>query len=243
MTHHKRLALTLLSLALLLALGALTGCTKVVTAPSGTAANTVTASGSGTVPGTPDQAEMSFGVQTHAANAKAALADASKVAAAITAALVKGGVDKKDVQTQNVSVYPQTIDQNGKQVVTGYDASVSVRTTVHDITKLGDLITAANAAGANSINGPTFTISDPAPYRADAIGRAVADARITATAMAKAAGKSLGAVLSITTGDVVTQPGPLFSAADASGAAKSSVPIEAGTQDVTANVTVVYELK
>jgi len=117
-----------------------------------------------------------------------------------------------------------------------------VRTTVHDIAKLGDVITAANAAGADTINGPTFSISDPAPYRADAINRAVADARVTATAMAKAAGKSLGSVLSISSGDVSSQPGPLY-AADATAGAAKSVPIEAGQLDVTANVTVVFELK
>jgi len=175
--RNKLASIALIALALAVALAAMTGCTKVVTAPAGSAANTVTAPGSGTVPGTPDQAEMSFGVTRHTADAKTALAAASKVAADITAALVKSGIDKKDIQTQNVSVFPQTIDQNGKQVVSGYDASVSVRTTVHDIAKLGDVITAANAAGADTINGPTFSISDPAPYRADAINRAVADAR------------------------------------------------------------------
>ena len=242
MAVRKRLrVVALVALTLALALAALTGCTKVVTAPAGSAANTVTATGSGTVPGTPDQAEMSFGITRHAADSKTALASASKVAADITAALVKGGVNKKDIQTQNVSVNPQYVDQNGRQVVSGFDASVAVRSKVRDIAKLGDVITAANGAGADNINGPTFSISDPAPYRADAINRAVADARVTATAMTKAAGRSLGAVLSISAGDVASVPGPLY-ATDMAGGAAKSVPIEAGQLDVTANVTVVFEL-
>ena len=228
-------------LVLLLALAATAGCTKVITAPAGSAANTVTATGSGTAPGTPDEADMSFGVTRHAADAKTALNGASTVAQSITSALEKASVDKKDIQTQNVSVFPQMTDQNGKQVVTGFDANIAVRAKVRDVSKLGDVISAANAAGADNINGPTFSIADPAPVRAQAIDKAVADARKTADAMAKAAGKSVGGVLSISTGDVVSQPGPLFDTASA-GAAKS-VPIEAGQLDVTANVTVIFELR
>jgi uncharacterized protein YggE len=239
--HKGPLALALAALVFALALTSLAGCTKVITTPAGSAANTVTATGSGTAPGNPDEADMSFGVTRHAADSKTALANASTVAQSITSALAKGGVDKKDIQTQNVSVNPQFVDQNGKQVVNGFDASIAVSVKVRDLSKLGELITAANAAGADNINGPTFTLSDPAPTRAQAITLAVADARKTAQAMAKAAGKSVGGVLSISTNDVASQPVPLFSTASA-GAAKS-VPIEPGQLDVTANVTVVFELK
>jgi uncharacterized protein YggE len=54
-------------------------------------------------------------------------------------------------------VYPQTADQDGKQVITGYQASLSVQVKVGDIAKLGEVISAANVSGANSISGPTFT--------------------------------------------------------------------------------------
>jgi uncharacterized protein len=242
MAFRKRLVAAAMLAALAIALGALSGCTKVITAPTGTAANTVTASGTGTAQAVPDTAEMSFGVTTTSSNAKTALDDASKTAEQITAAVEKEGVDKKDIQTQNVSVYPQMSDQNGKQVVTGYTASLSVQVKVRDIGKLGDVITAASNAGANSISGPSFTVADPAPTQAVAIDKAVASARMSAEAMAKAAGKSVGAVLSISSSDVgMVPPGPMYDAA-ASGAAKS-VPIEPGQIDVTANVTVVFELK
>jgi uncharacterized protein len=242
MSRTTRFAPVLALVALAVAATALGGCTKVVTTPAGTAANTVTASGTGTAQATPDTAEMSFGVTTTSSNAKTALSDASKVAEQITAAVVKAGVDKKDIQTQNVSVYPQMADQNGKQTVTGYTASLSVRVKVRDIGKLGDVITAANNAGANEVNGPTFTVADPAPSRAVAIDKAVADARKSAEAMAKAAHKSVGAVLSISSSDTgMVPPGPMFDSATA-GAAKS-VPISPGQLDVTANVVVIFELK
>jgi uncharacterized protein len=243
MAPRNKLVTAALLAALAIALVALSGCTKVITAPAGSAANTVTADGTGKAQATPDTAEMSFGVSTTSANAKTALEDASKVAEQITAAVKKAGVAEKDIQTQSVNVYPQSTDQNGKQVITGYQASLSVSVKVRDIGKLGDVITAANNAGANSISGPSFTVADPAPYEAEAIDKAVADARKRAEAMAKAAGKSVGAVLSVSsTGIGSTPPVPMYDLAAGSAKAEG-VPIEAGQLDITANVTVIFELK
>ena len=246
MALRNRYAAAALLAALALALVALAGCgeagTTATTTTTGAVANTVTASGAGTAQAVPDTAEMSFGVTTTSPNAKSALDEASKVAEQIASALKKQGIADEDIQTQDVSVYPQTVDQDGKQVITGYQASLSVRVKVRDIAKLGEVISAANAAGANSINGPMFTIDDPAPPRAEAIDEAVADARKSAEAMAEAAGKSVGDVLSMSSSDVGLVAGALYSQADMAGAAKS-VPIEPGQLDITANVVVVFELK
>jgi hypothetical protein len=241
MTFRNVYAAAALLAALALALVALSGCATAATTTTqaGAAANTVTASGAGTSQAVPDTAEMSFGVTTTSPNAKSALDEASKTAEQIASAVKKQGVAAEDIQTQDVSVYPQTVDQNGKQVITGYQASLSVRVKVRDISKLGQIISAANAAGANDISGPAFTIDDPAPARAKAIEEAVADARKSAEAMAKAAGKSVGAVLSMSSSDAGVSP--MYSASDAAGAAKA-VPIEPGQLDITANVVVVFEL-
>ena len=242
MTLRNRYATAALLAALALALVALAGCGETTTTTAGAAANTVTASGAGTCQAVPDTAEMSFGVTTMSPNAKTALDEASKTAEQIASAVKKQGIADEDIQTQDVSVYPQTVDQDGKQVITGYQASLSVRVKVRDIATLGEVISAANAAGANTINGPTFTIDDPAPARAKAIDEAVADARKSAEAMAEAAGKSVGEVLSMSSSDVGMVPGAMYSTSDMAGAAKD-VPIEPGQLDITANVVVVFELK
>jgi uncharacterized protein YggE len=228
--------------ALALALVALAGCGDTTNVTSAAAANTVTASGAGTTQAVPDTAEMAFGVTTLSPNAKSALDEASRSAEQIASAVKKQGVAGEDIQTQDVSVYPQTVDQNGKQVITGYQASLSVRVKVRDISKLGEIISAANAAGANNVSGPSFTIDDPAPARAKAIDDAVADARKSAEAMAEAAGKSVGEVLSMSSSDVGVAPSAMYGASDMAGAAKD-VPIEPGQLDISANVVVVFELK
>jgi len=241
MASRNRYAIGALLAALIVALVALPAFTKGDTTPAGAGTNTVTASGSGTTQAAPDTAEMSFGVTTTSSNAKSALDDASKIAAQIASAVKKQGIADKDIQTRDVSVYPETTEQNGKQVITGYQASLNVRVKVRDIAKLGEIISAANAAGANDISGPTFSVDDPAPARARAIDEAVADARQSAEAMAKAAGKSVGAVLSMSSSDVGPVPGPMYGASDM-GAAAKAVPIEPGQLDITANVAVVFEL-
>jgi uncharacterized protein YggE len=244
MARRNRYAIAALLAALSLSLVALAGCGQTATTASadGTITNTVTASGAGTAQAVPDTAEMSFGVTTTSANAKTALDDAAKTAEQISSAVKKQGIAGEDIQTQDVSVYPQTVDQDGEQVISGYQASLSVRVKVRDIAKLGEVISAANAAGANSISGPAFTIDDPAPARAEAIDEAVADARKTAEAMAAAAGKSVGEVLSMSSSDVGMVAEAMYSQADMAGAARD-VPIEPGQLDISASVVVVFELE
>jgi hypothetical protein len=241
MALRNRYATAALLAALALALVALAGCGSAGTTSEGTPANTATASGAGTAQAAPDTAEMSFGVTTVSANAKTALDDAAKVAGQISSAVKKQGIAAEDIQTRDVSVYPQMDDQDGKQVITGYQASLSVQVKVRDIAKLGEVISAANDAGANTISGPSFTIDDPAPARAEAIDEAVADARKSAEAMAKAAGKSVGEVLSMSSSDAGSV-GPMYSTSDRAVAAEA-VPIEPGQLDITASVVVVFELK
>ena len=107
------------------------------------------------------------------------------------------------------------------------------------IARAGALIDAAVAAGANTVNGPTLDVSDrDARYR-DALGKAVEDARAKAAALARAGGFGVGQVSSVTEQAASGAPVPVYEAA----AAKSNAtPIEPGTQDVTADVTVTFRI-
>lgn len=231
----------LLSLVLLLVL-ALTGCAPtIVSAPAEDQLGTVSASGTGTASATPDEATMSFGVTKQSKDAKAALDAASKTAEDIGAAVKKAGVDDKDIQTQNVSVFPIT-GQDGSDI-TGYQATLSVTVKVRELGDLSEVIAAATNAGADTVSGPTFGVADDTEYRGQAIDKAVADARKSAEAMAKAAGKSVGEVVRISSLEPPFGPMPLGAAESSAKDVVASVPIEPGQLDITANVTVVFELK
>ena len=233
------LALAAVLALVLLAAG---GCTTKIVTPEGTTPlNTVTASGQGEESAAPDEAQMTFGVVVKHEKADEALKQASEAADEIIKAVKKTGVDDEDIQTQNLSVYPEYRDSTDSKTleITGYTANVSVRVLIRDIEKVGDVISAASDAGANEISGPTFTLSDEAPARDAAIEKAIDDAKHRAEVMAKAAGKSVGEILSLSETGVNV---PVYYAGERS-YDMAEAAIEPGTLDVTASVTVVFELK
>ncbi|MGZ4339380.1 MAG: SIMPL domain-containing protein [Gaiellaceae bacterium] len=196
--------------------------------------DTVTTVGHGVVTLVPDEATVTAGVHTQAVTAADALAQNSKLMNDVIAALKQGG--GKDLQTQQVSLYPQS-DQDGK--VTGYtaDDTVSASSTIADA---GALIDAAVAAGANTVSGPTLSISDrDAQYR-NALKKAVEDARAKAQALSEAGGFGVGPVSTVT--EQSSAPQPVFEAAAAAGKA-AATPVEPGTQDITADVTVTFRIR
>jgi uncharacterized protein len=195
--------------------------------------DTVTTTGHGVITVAPDEATVSAGVHTQAASAAGALSENAKLMNSVVVALKAAG--GTELQTQQVSLYPQTNDQNQ---VTAYvaDNSVSAKSK---IAGAGALIDAAVAAGANTVNGPSLDVSDrDARYR-DALGKAVEDARAKAQALAKAGGFGVGQVSSVTE-QSAGAPTPVFEGAAV--AKSDATPIEPGTQDVTADVTVTFRI-
>ena len=126
--------------------------------------DTVTTTGHGIVTVVPDQASVVAGVHSQGASAAEALARNAKLMNAVIDALKAAGGSA--LQTQQVSLYPQT---NSRNEVTGYvaDNSVSAKTR---IAGAGALIDAAVAAGANTVSGPSLSVSDSDALYRDALG-------------------------------------------------------------------------
>jgi uncharacterized protein len=243
MSDSKKRA-AFLVLGAILAVLLLAGCgTTIVSAPNNPSANTVTASGSGKISAVPDQAVMTFGVQAQAKDAKRALDGVSAKATKVSSAIKSAGVNDKDIQTANVSIDPQYANSTSPNPpIVGYTASLSVTAKVRELAALSNIISVATKAGATNVNGPTFSIADDSPVHAQAVQKAVDDARRMAQAMAQAAGKSVGDVVSVTSNSGANVSP--FPTAFADGAAKdAAVPIQPGQLDVTTNVTVVFQLK
>jgi uncharacterized protein YggE len=194
--------------------------------------------GTGSVTTTPDTAMWSFGVQTSADTASAALRANSEAMEDVVAALRDAGISGDDLQTEQVSVWPRTSD-DGVSIV-GYDASNTVRATIRDLDRAGGIVDAAVAAGANQVYGPSLTVSDAeAQYRA-AVDAAFDDARARAEAIADKAGVTLGAPVAIVEGGGGA-PIPYYAEAMAEAAA-ADVAVEPGTQDVGASLTVTFAI-
>lgn len=204
---------------------------------------TLTMGGQGEVKAAPDQVSVLAGVTTSAATAAAALSANTARMAGVFAALKKLGVAEKDIQTTNFSVAPQYAggDNNAPPRLTGYQVNNEVQLLLTDVTQLGAALDALVAAGANQMNGISFSIQDPAPLLARARADAVADAIARAQTYARAAGVTLGPIQSISEGGD-TAPRPVLYAPMMLRASKA-VPVAAGQQSVTANVTIVWALQ
>jgi uncharacterized protein YggE len=199
----------------------------------------ITVIGTGTAKAVPDVADWSFGVQSDASTATAALAAAAKETREIVAALRDAGVAKEDLRTEQVSLYQRT--SNDGMSVIGYSASSSVYATVRKLGKAGAVVDAAVSAGANQVSGPTLRVSDNrAQYRA-AADEAMDDARARAQALAAKAGVTLGAPLAIVENGGGGYPMPAYDGVRAA-SAESLVPIEPGVSEISAMLTVTFAI-
>jgi len=212
------------------------GAPRLIQADAGDAApGTLSVLGSGVVTTTPDTARVSAGVTTQAPNASDAIAANADAMSKVIDALKRAGVAAKDLQTEFVSVNPR-YDDNGQAIV-GYSASNSVSAVVRRLSKVGDVIDAAVAAGANNVSGPSLAREDQDKLYRDALEAAVANARQKAAVLAHAAGVSLGEIRSLSESPQSVGP-VMFGAALA--VRDAATPIEPGTAEITATVRVVF---
>jgi uncharacterized protein YggE len=210
---------------------------------SGAPMRTLTVNGEGEAAGRPDQARITAGVSTASATAKDALARNNARMAEVIATLKKLGIAAEDIQTSNFSLNPvyaqQQPGEQGPPRIAGYQVSNSVTVVVNDLAALGGILDQVVQMGSNAVNGIEFTFKDPKSLQGKAREAAVADARARAETYAKAAGVSVGRVLSISeTGRA--QPYPVAYAARAE--ASSDVPVEPGSQKLSQSVTVVFAI-
>ena len=240
----NRLSLITALGALVVAIAALSVRTPPVSgAPAGEtpASHTITVSATGKVTVAPDVARINLGVTATKSTVKATREAGAKAMTDIIAALKGLGIADADIETTNISLYPQYGTGPTPKVV-GYQINEQVEVTVRDLDKAGDAVDAATLAGATNVNGISFELADPVKAQNDARAAAVEAARVSAQAMASAGRVSLGGVVSIT--DATTPVSPIYYGRGAlsAGAADTATPVQPGTQDLAAMVTVVFEI-
>jgi uncharacterized protein YggE len=205
------------------------------------ASHTLTMGGHGEVKTAPDMVSVNAGVTTSAATAAAALNANTAHMKGVFAALEKLGVPEKNIQTVNFSVSPQYTNaaNNERPRLDGYQVNNEVSVRLDDVSKLGAALDALVSAGANQMNGIAFAIRDPAPLLDKARAAAVVDARMRAETYARAAGVTLGPILSLSEGGN-DAPRPMFKVMAM--AAPRGVPVAAGEESVSADVSIVWEI-
>ncbi len=205
---------------------------------------TVNLQATGEVKADPDQASLTFGVQTQATTAAEAMRLNRVKMASSLAALKSGGIDGKDVQTSSLTLGAQyAYAPNQPPRLTGYQASNQVTVVVHDLGRLGAIIDAVTAAGINQINGIEFGLADPRASEDEARRRAVKALAARAALYADASGLKLGRLVTLTEGGGY-QPPVLRKtfAAVAMRNAEAPTPIEPGKLILSIDVSATYEL-
>jgi hypothetical protein len=124
-------------------------------------------------------------------------------------------------------------------VIVGYTTSNVIRITTNDLSIIGKLIDAANQAGANSVGNLNFGLQDPEPKVQQALAAATKQAMTHASAIASGLGATLGPVINAQQGSAYT---PILIAGTAT-AGPASTPVQTGTVNVYANVTVTVSLQ
>lgn len=226
--------------ALVLTIAALVVTCALLPAAAGAATGrTVAVTASATVKVPNDTAKLAFGVKrerkTRGAALQATAADLRKV---IAAAQAFPGVGEGDIRTGRIDVRPV---QKGK--VTVYRATEGISVTLHEPAKAGELISAALAAGATGVSGPTFGVGNEEAAFGKALAAAFVKAKERATILAGQAGATLGAAITIEEGEGAEFIGPQnFETGAAKGAPAPTPPTKPGTSTVKATVHVVFEL-
>jgi len=207
---------------------------------------TITVSGRGVVDREPDQAVIMLAVESSAATAEAAAQSNAETMERMIGALRRLGLERDRIRTISYQLHPEYArdpqPRGGEHEprIVGYRAINMVQVTVDDIGRVGEIIDAAIAAGANRVTGLNFQMRDPERARIDALALAVRNARVEAEALAAAFGETLGPVLSVSTTGMIPPPMPV--AMDRMVEMAARTPIEPGTVRVEATVTAVFRL-
>ena len=191
----------------------------------------------------PDVATISAGVVTQAADANAAMRANAVQMDKVMAAVRTAGIAERDIQTSGVNLNPQyKYVENQAPEITGYQASNTVNLKVRDIAKLGKVLDALVASGANQVNGPSFEIDQPEAAYDEARRAALEKAQARASMYAKALGLRVRRIVSISEGGGFQPPMPMPMMAMARGKAEADTAVSPGETTLTANLDVVFEL-
>ena len=224
-------------------LAVLTLALAALVAPSANAAATryITISSQGSVKVVPDSVRINATSTNIAATSKEALAATAKTSAAVRAALTLAKIDKKDIASTSVSVYPEYKYDNNTTVLVGYRASQSFTITVRAAATAGDVIDAIVSAGGDSLqlNGATPFVLDNTKAATAARTVAVKNARAKAASYASLLGVKLGKVNYLIENSAPTPYVPVMAVAKAE---SDATVVDLGEQDVTVSVTVQWSL-
>ena len=174
----------------------------VCTAACALADTKITVSGSGNVLVPADTAVISLGISARDRDVLKAQQTVNENIAGIRQALLGNGVAEENINTDYMSIYAIYDYNEDVEKVQAYNASTTLAVKVTDMDSVGRLIDEAFAAGANTLNGISFSASDTDEARDESLKAAVGEARAKAEVLAEASGLKITGIETISEGNV-----------------------------------------
>lgn len=235
--------------SVILAINMNTGDT-VVTTGGDQQRNTISVSGQGKVSTQPDKAELYIRINTEGSTATAAKDSNSELSEKVMNALKGEGVPKKDIETNYYYLNKkQEWDENQRKYVDiGYEVNHVLKVTTNELDKVGNLIDAAVNAGANGVDSVSFGLTDEKQKQVsgEALKVAAKEAEGKAESIASSIGVQLGKLVTVSESNFIYTPyvyrDMMYAKAEA-GAPSLATEIAPQTLEVTAMVSLIYEIK
>lgn len=179
-------------------IGLLVGILVAVSFAAALAETKITVNGTGEVRVSADTAIISLGVNARDKDVLKAQQSVNETIAAIRNALIKQDLKEENINTDFINIYPVYDYSNDQEQLAAYNASSTLAIKVTDMESVGTLIDVCFEAGANTLNGITFSASDTEAAETEAMKTAVTDAKKKAEILAEASGLKITGIESIT---------------------------------------------
>jgi uncharacterized protein len=261
---NKLLALALIAAAPLPALAQPVPIPSPAVSPLGPNSALLSLTAEGQSRRTPDLAMFNAGVVTQGRTAAEAMAENNRRMDAVVSALRRAGVAERDIQTAAISLQPRYSNPDleaqirARQArepyvppaepraptIIGYEANNNVQVRVRRLADMGRIIDTLVEAGANQVNGPSFTLDEPSAALDEARAEAIANARQRAEIYARAAGMRVARILAISEGGGYYPVQQVFAVSGESRMAPPAPPppIAPGELTLGVSVSVQFEL-
>ena len=191
-----------------------------------------------------DMAVLSLGIVQQAKTPLAVREAVTAAADKVITSLLALGVEKKQIRTSNFSIYPQYDERPGKQnLITGYKGEAIITLTLDDTALVAQAVETSVGSGANEIRSLDYRKKNEDALRVEMLKQAIANAMDKAAAMAETLGRKLGKAIS------VEEQGYSMRAPDTRTFLAKSMSVGAqeafspGSIEVSASVSVVFEME
>ena len=207
--------------------------------------SSIRVTGDARVSARPDRVQIDLGVQTLAPQSQDAAGANARQLDAVLASVRKAAGPGAQIKTVSYSLTPNyQYHSGGEPTITGYTALNVLEVQLDDLARIGDVLDAATRAGANRVQGIQWTLRDQDAVRAEALRQAATRAHAEAEVLAGALNLKILRVLTVeeSSPQIVPVRSRMAAGRAAVSSAEVATPVESGTLDVSANVTLTVEV-